>query len=528
MLHESCGLTVADLPSSTATRALPFLLFLPLLALVLLTFRDYGISWDEPTRHAGGAAALDFYLGGARDDALLAPVENHEHGVLFDLVAAALAPRLGFGLYEGRHLLNALTGLAGMAAAWVLAARAFGPSGGFLAALLLALTPSWFGHMFMNPKDIPFAAAFAWGLVMIDSFSRRLPRPGLGLTVATGAVFGLALAIRLIGVALLVLLAIVVLIRMVARARAGEGLSGRMLGRLGLHLLLVYLVAHTVMLIGWPWGWERPFHYLFHALGEASGFSWTGPILFAGERIPADQLPRTAILHLLAVKLPLPLLVLAAGGLLYTLREFVVGPTERRVPLALVLLLIVLPPIYIVAARPPQYDEIRHSLFILPAVCAAAAGGYAGLARLVRARAGRVGGVMLHGALALSFAPTVAAMVALHPYAYIYYNAIVGGPRGARDRYETDYWLTAYREAALNLRNHADPDAPLNIFAYGQPPCATYYFPPSWQAVDNPADADFAILTTRHHIHASFPGRPVLTVERMGIPLATVNNLREP
>jgi hypothetical protein len=36
----------------------------------------------------------------------------------------------------------------------------------------------------------------------------------------------------------------------------------------------------------------------------------------------------------------------------------------------------------------------------------------------------------------------------LHPYEYTYYNSIVGGTSGAEGSFETDYWLTCYKEAA--------------------------------------------------------------------------------
>src|ERR1044071_8282194 len=58
--------------------------------------------------------------------------------------------------------------------------------------------------------------------------------------------------------------------------------------------------------------------------------------------------------------------------------------------------------------------------------------------------------------LALSIIP----IVRLHPYQSTYYNELVGGTRGASLRFETDYWLSSYREAAMWLRAHACPNRP--------------------------------------------------------------------
>jgi hypothetical protein len=38
-------------------------------------------------------------------------------------------------------------------------------------------------------------------------------------------------------------------------------------------------------------------------------------------------------------------------------------------------------------------------------------------------------------------------IVRLHPYQMTYFNCLAGGVRGAAGQYETDYWLTSYKEA---------------------------------------------------------------------------------
>ena len=38
-------------------------------------------------------------------------------------------------------------------------------------------------------------------------------------------------------------------------------------------------------------------------------------------------------------------------------------------------------------------------------------------------------------------------LVRLHPFQYTYFNCLAGGVAGAAGKYETDYWLTSYKEA---------------------------------------------------------------------------------
>ena len=47
----------------------------------------------------------------------------------------------------------------------------------------------------------------------------------------------------------------------------------------------------------------------------------------------------------------------------------------------------------------------------------------------------------------LLLAPGIYGMIQLHPYEYTYYNSFIGGTGGVFRHYETDYWLTCYKQA---------------------------------------------------------------------------------
>ena len=100
------------------------------------------------------------------------------YGGGFDMAAALLHKVIPLELFETRRLLGAVVGLIGLAVTWRLARRVGGPLAGLAALLLLALCPTFYGHMFMNPKDAPFAVA------MVDpdarawcGWPRNIPRP---------------------------------------------------------------------------------------------------------------------------------------------------------------------------------------------------------------------------------------------------------------------------------------------------------------------------------------------------------------
>src|SRR6266513_627857 len=153
----------------------------------LLTFRDYGLSWDDYVHAEYGDLLLKFYASGLRDQRALSWVNLYMYGGGFDLLAALAAKVLPFGVFETRRLVGAAVGLIGLTATWRVGRRVGGPIAGLVALVLLATCPLYVGHVFMNAKDAPFAAAMTLLLVGLVRAFEQYPR----LPVATGALTGI-------------------------------------------------------------------------------------------------------------------------------------------------------------------------------------------------------------------------------------------------------------------------------------------------------------------------------------------------
>src|SRR5215472_13615064 len=131
--------------------------------LIIATFRDYGMSWDQPIQHEYQQAVVRFYASLGHDTS----AQTHElriYGGLFEILSWAVERLTHLGWLEARNLTSALFGLLGTWASFRLGAIAFGPLVGLTAALFLTLTPTYYGHEFINPKDIPFAALYLLSL----------------------------------------------------------------------------------------------------------------------------------------------------------------------------------------------------------------------------------------------------------------------------------------------------------------------------------------------------------------------------
>ena len=177
--------------------ALFAILVLVLLVLVWLGFRDFGVIWDDQDHRRNGDLFIEFYRtwfqqipAGQFDFESYAPV-LHTHAALFDGTGSLLNLVSPFGQFETRRLLGGLVGIIGIAGCWALTRHLAGPLAAFFAALCLALYPAYYGHAFMNPKDIPVAAGYVWSIYYLMRCIRVYPVVPHSLSLRLGIAIGL-------------------------------------------------------------------------------------------------------------------------------------------------------------------------------------------------------------------------------------------------------------------------------------------------------------------------------------------------
>ena len=86
-----------------------------------LTFRDYGLGWDDYTHAEYADLLLRMFGSGFRDTAALSFANLYMYGGGFDMAAEWLAKFLPLNLFETRRLAGALIGVVGLAVTWRLA-----------------------------------------------------------------------------------------------------------------------------------------------------------------------------------------------------------------------------------------------------------------------------------------------------------------------------------------------------------------------------------------------------------------------
>ena len=509
--------------------------------LVLFTFTDYGVTWDEDVHNYYGILALDYYLSLFADQRALHWLNLYNYGAAFDMVAAALNRFSPLGVYETRHLLNGLVGIIGLAGCWKLGRVLGGPRAGFIALIFLLLTPNYYGQMFNNPKDIPFAVGAVWATYYMVRMLPSLPRPPLRLLVKLGVAIGLALGVRVGGLLFVCYLGLLLALSAVWQAVLARRLSVAITAgwtSLVRVLLPVAAVAFAVMLVFWPRAQHAPIANVLGALASFSHETFPFNTLFDGRFVPASDLPWEYLPTYILLALPELVLVLliaapalglvAAVGLA---RRHLDWRREAVLGLFLLGFTIIFPVAYAIAIKAVLFDGMRHFIFVLPPIAVAAA--------LTMDRAvSRLSEVpyrqAIYTALGLYGVAHVATMVLLHPDQYVYYNAFVGGVDGAQRKFKIDYWANSYAEAVRGLdaylQNEYGADFEEHEFTVavcGPPISAAYYFPANFRFVHKRDQADFFIAFTKDNCDRALPGRPIYRVERMGALLSVVLDRRD-
>ncbi len=238
------------------------------------------------------------------------------------------------------------------------------------------------------------------------------------------------------------------------------------------------------------WGRERPGLEIVAALAAwAPAVAWLGNPAWWVETIPRlahyyaisaarrGALPDIQVLYfgqiyeyslpwpnawvLIAITVPVTILAAALVGLLWGLARV----RSDRLPLYCLVHLATLPVMRM--AETPGHDGVR--LFLPSFLFLAAFAGWGtlaladGLARLARAGTRQA---LVRGALSLLvIGPAAWDLVRIHPFELSYYNALIGGPKGAWDTgFELTYWYDAFTPGALaELNDRLPPGADLDF-----------------------------------------------------------------
>ncbi|MCR6733025.1 MAG: glycosyltransferase family 39 protein [Afipia sp.] len=519
--------SVFDLASCAALAAL--------VVLAVWTFQDYAISNDEGVQHQYGELIVAYYKSGFTDQSLFKLDNLYLYGGLFDIAALGLAQILPVDQYELRHLLCALIGIGGIAAAGATARLIAGPRAAFFAIVALALCGSWYGGMYNHTKGIPLASFMAGAMYFLIRATRDLPTPRMRDVIGFGTMTGAALGIKSLGLLLVGYAGLAILMNLPRPVIGHWQERSRFAMRSALWFLPGFMIAYVIMIAAWPWAALSPLNPVRGLLSFGDFHYHIRTILF-GKFYEMADVPRSYVPTYIAIRLPL----LTLGATLLSLalvalpaRISGIGGTHRR-ELGLIAFAAIFPVACQVVTEGPALDGCRHFLFVFPAIAVLAGVGLStsigALARLHRNAL-----IVWLAVLATCFTWTAGKLYHLHPYEYLYYNQLVGGLEGASRRFVTDYWVNIMPEAVEELHEYLDRTEPetaqTNVYRVavcGERVSYEEYARPNlqWIKMYDWRLADFYIAPTHMNCDRTLAGKVVARIERLGVTIGVVKDRR--
>jgi len=504
-------------------KTFPILLLLTINLLVgLFTFKDYGLSIDEPLFY-GYADAIGYAYSPAEwfsgDFDLVkaygpSPGDHANRGPAYLILArtpAHLLQDMRLDYASAWHLVNFLTFQIGLYFFYIFCLRWMKPWAAFGATALFSTQPVIWEHAFINPKDPPFLIFFLISLELGFRMAERLanPQPAetklktLKQVLLPAIMLGLTTSIRVLGPLAAVLAGLYFLtLRKPSR----------------IWWFIPYgLIAYAVMVITWPFLWNNPIGTFIDVLRFMSDNPTQLRVYFYGAIYRADTLPLRYLPTLMLITLTEPLWPIAAIGFVVAAFKTVRKQIHWQ-SLLPTLGWFAIPFAYVLLRQPPMYDGFRHFLFIIPPVFV-----LAGIA--LEAAFQKIQQAWLKIAILLILlSPGIVADIRLHPYEYTYYNQFVGGTGKAAQMYETDYWQTCYKDAVEQLAEQVAGE-PVNLYVKREFYIAAYYAPENI-TVDNQEvprkliePGDYILANSRANPNLqrfSNPDKRVIRVERDG------------
>lgn len=536
--------------------------------LILSTFAQYGMSWDEHYRFKSGDAKLNYYQQLFSGQKPTAGVDHYPG--LFDLTLAVIHSYFPWNRITTGHLLSSLFGIVAIIGVAMTSRMLGGWSAAFWAVLFLVTLPRFYGHIFFNPKDIPFAATYIWGLYYLLKYlgelvqhstlaiEHRLARQSLGTggtsnvkgprwqtAMGLGIAFGMCMSMRVGGLILFCYLGMALgLAGGIATIR--KQLTVSKLKATLIHimpqLLVSGVIASLILLFWWPHAHGNFFKATSNTLEaittwQASGSGWQLHVLFDGDYYKDTDLPFYYWPWMFIITTPLCHLLLILGGVPWAIFYFVDKLRSwqsidiRCLSQFMVMFTAIFPIVFLMFTGANVFDGIRHLLFVLTPLAVCAGIFMARILALLSVKCAQKSAVSSSPFWSSRFSAvslpllfillTLSAwsMVKLHPYQYTFYNALVGGTQGAASDYETDYWGTSNRaavEALVSYLKANDPQFSQNTYVISASNASwlsSRYFPDNLQYTAQRELADFYIGNTRFEGHELMEGDIIVEIK---------------
>jgi len=466
-----------------------FILFYILIQLFLN--KSYGISWDEEKVYTRGKYLYEYLIeknvNPAVSETLLNPGKdlnlNPFYNNTYALILYVLNKSQNYDIY---HLLNSLSVIPLFIAIYLLIYSLYKNQWfAILGPLTLILTPSFFGHIPINPKDIPFATAFFSSLSAVYFFSAKSNR--LLRILILGILFGITQSLRVVGFSLYIILFLNDLYVYYTKDTVDKTLF-EFIKEEFLSILLIFLIANYYMVITWPYIGVSYFKHFIRIFYISQDFPWEGTVLFFGQNLSGHTLPLIFIPLLILFTTPLFILFYFFSSVFFVKKIW-----SNKIIMLCIFALVTNLVLYFVL-QPNAL--LRHFLYFIPIIVIIATISF--IEFLKNSKHYHLKNFILIVSL-INILIVTYHIVLLHPYQLIYYNELVGGIHGADSNFPLGIWSSADKEASLWLRDYLSNQklGEVKIFTCNNPNSSSDFFSKNMRLVTKVNEANYAICGSK-------------------------------
>lgn len=355
--------------------------------------------------------------------------------------------------------------LVGLTFWWTSAS--FGKFAGIVAAIALSTYPLfWAESHFNTEKDIPETVFYSF---LLFSVWQGVTRKNWKWILASGLFFGLAL-----GTKFNVLFSAFIILPwfvscLISKYKKQVQFSGFLKKYKN---LLLAAAAAPVLGIGlyfltWPYFWINTWGKITQVV---SFYKTIGSASIADPRFVGVFGINTYAAQWILYTTPIIILFLALVGTLVALRGMM---KEKDKPSLLFLLWLTVPVVRVSVPGTSIYGGVRQIMEFIPAMAVLAGIGAASLATWLHGYMARIGKPFSHLTIklfqvlvVLLFVPLVFKLIEIHPNENTYFNVLIGGLEGAKERDFPSWGVTfgaPYKEAIEWVNENAEPGAKLTL-----------------------------------------------------------------
>jgi hypothetical protein len=431
-------------------------LFILIFAVGTMVFRDYGITWDDPTERYTTCVnimqvAKHFSIPFDEHFDYFRDIEDYcdkYYGVAFQLPSTLLEylfmDKISIReVYLIRHFSVFVVYFFSLICLYLLCFKLFKSRlTSLFAVLMVFLYPRFFAEAFYNIKDVIFSSSLIIALYFCIVFLANKRKPVFA--VLSGIFTALALNARFYGLFLFGLVVCLMLFEDIVAYFDIENkyriVSDKRTRKTNLSAYLIFIFSFCLaFIIVTPASWSNPVFFVFEYIRKFVGYDpWNDPVLFAGKSIIKNELPYNYLVVWYAISIPLIYLVFCMVGIVALAkdtfwRKNVLSAVIKNRFLLLVFVLFATPVFVTLSNKGMLYDAWRQMYFTFPLLVLLAVYGLHAFIASHR----RFVKVAAFALIIVSLILQTGWIVKNHPHENVYLN-MIGKHFG--DKFERDYW----------------------------------------------------------------------------------------